>query len=330
MPKTAQDKSRIACRFCGAANNVPVEAALRDLSKPKCGRCKEGLFRVAGEPLTDVTVEALAHPWDREALAKLKAIPYADELLAKALGGTLDKLTRFNFLAGAVEVGERQAPSLLRLYLQAAGRLDIDPPPLYIVQTPVMNAYTSGASKPIVAVTTGLLDGMDDQEVLAVLGHELTHVKLGHVLYRTLAQLLAVGGLGILSKFLGIASVLAMPLRLALARWYQMAELSADRGELVATGSLEVCVRTHMLLAGGSRRLAADLDVGAFIDQADRAEAMRDTDLLVYVMDMLNTAQRSHPLPAWRVHHVLAWARSPEFLQLMAGSYKPVLEHSAS
>lgn len=325
----ATDKSRIECRFCGATNNVPVEAALRDLQKPRCGRCKEGLFRVSGEPLTDVSAEALAHPWDREALAKLRAIPYADELLAKVMGGTFDKLTRFQFLAGAVEVSDRQAPSLLRLYLEAAGRLDVDPPPLYIVQTPVLNAFTSGASKPIVAVTTGLLDGLDDREVLAVLGHELTHVKLGHVLYRTLAQLLATGGLGILSKFLGIASVLAMPLRIALARWYQMAELSADRGELVATGSLEVCVRTHMLLSGGSRRLAADLDVGAFIDQADRAESMRDTDLLVYVMDMLNTTQRSHPLPAWRVHHVLAWARSPEFLQLMAGSYKPVLGHSA-
>ncbi|MCB9788123.1 MAG: hypothetical protein H6744_15685, partial [Deltaproteobacteria bacterium] len=60
------EKTRITCRFCGAANSVPVEAALRDLSKPRCGRCKEGLFRVNGEPLTDVTDDHLAHPWDRE------------------------------------------------------------------------------------------------------------------------------------------------------------------------------------------------------------------------------------------------------------------------
>jgi Zn-dependent protease with chaperone function len=324
----SKDSVEIACRSCGATNRFPIERALKDLTQPRCGACKTVLLRVEGEPLPNLDASALAHPWDREALAKLQAIPYADKLLSKVMGSTVDKLARFQLLASAIQVSERQAPRLLALYLEAAGRLDIEAPPLYISQSPTLNAYAMGAGEPLIVVTTGLLDAMEEREILGILGHELTHVKLGHVLYRTMALMIIQGGLGVLDKFMGLGSLLVTPIKLALMRWYQYAELSADRGELIATGSLETAVRAHMLLAGGSSRFIDDLDVGAFIDQAHQAEALRDNDLLVTVMDMLDTTARSHPLPAWRVHHLLAWAKGDTFFQLLAGDYRPTLESS--
>lgn len=324
------DKVTLKCRHCGRANRFPVERALSDLTAVRCGSCSHGMLRVSGEPLPGLDGDALAHPWDKEALEKLQSIPYADKLLSKVMGSTVDKLSRFHFLAGAVRVNDKQCPALLRLYLEAAGRVDVDPPPLYMVQSPVMNAYTMGAKVPLVGVTSGLLDGMGEREILGVLGHELTHVKLGHVLYRTLALLIANGALSVLDKVLGIGRMLIMPLQIALMKWYQMAELSADRGELIATGSLETAVRTHMLLSGGSSRYLEDLDVGAFIDQAHEAEAMRDSDLLVWIMEMLDNTARTHPLPAWRVHHAMKWARTDAFFQLLAGDFQPALESPAS
>src|SRR5690606_22058093 len=104
----------------------------------------------------------------------------ADTIIEKVMSSTLDKLRAFQFMAGAVRVSERQAPRLWRLYLEAAGRIDVDPPPLYIVQDPRLNAFTTGAGAPLVAVTTGLIEAMDDRSILGVLGHELTHVRLGH------------------------------------------------------------------------------------------------------------------------------------------------------
>ena len=316
----------LPCRHCSAVNRFPVDRALLDLSRVTCGRCKSTLLRVNGEPLTNVRDEDLCHPFDREALHKLKAIPMMDKVLSKVMGGTLDKLSRFYMLAGAVRVSDRQAPRLWRLYLEAAGRINVDPPPLFITQTPIMNAFAVGAGQPLVAVTTGLLDGMEDREILAVLGHELTHVRLGHVLYRTLAQLLVLGGLGLLNKFFGIAGLLALPLRIALVRWYQMAELSADRGELIAAGSLKTSVRVHMLLSGGTTRFMDELDEAAFIDQAHEAETERDNDLLLWVMELLNNTQRTHPLPAWRVHHVLRYASSEPFFQVLAGEQTVTIE----
>ncbi len=322
----SDESVEIACRGCGAMNRFPIERALKDLSQPRCGACKQGLLRVQGEALEGLDIAELAHPWDREALQKLKAIPYADKLLSKVMGSTMDKLTRFQLLASAVQVSERQAPTLHRLYLEAAGRLDVEAPPLYISQSPTLNAYATGAGEPVVVVTTGLLDAMEEREIVGILGHELTHVKLGHMLYRTMALLIIQGGLGVLEKFMGLGSLMVTPIKLALMRWYQYAELSADRGELLATGSLETAIRAHMLLAGGSSRFIEDLDVGAFIDQAHQAEALRDNEMLVTVMEMMDTRARTHPLPAWRVHHLLEWSRGESFFRLLAGNYRPAIE----
>ena len=98
------DTHTITCRLCGGRNRVPVERALRDLSKPTCGRCSGRLLRVAGEPLTDLSDDDLAHPWDREALAALRALPKVDELLSMVMKRTVDKVAHFRYLGGAIEV----------------------------------------------------------------------------------------------------------------------------------------------------------------------------------------------------------------------------------
>lgn len=321
----SKDTHSLKCRFCATQNRVPVEKALQDLSKVRCGSCKKGLLMVNGEPLIGLQNDDLSHSWDREALKKLKAIPYADKILSKVFSATLDKLTHFHLLAAAVRVSEIQAPRLYRLYLEAAGRIDIEPPPLFIIQTPEMNAFAIGAGSEMVAVTSGLLDGMEEREIVGILGHELTHVKLGHVLYRTLAILLIRGGLGVLDKLFGIGNILIMPIKLALYRWYQMSELSADRGELLAVGSIDTFIRTHMLLSGGNTRFLNDMNTEAFLEQAREAEEMRDNEILVYVMELMDSTARTHPLPAWRVHHGLNWAHTERFLDILAGQMEPKL-----
>ena len=318
MSEPTPDAVTLRCRFCTAKNRIPVSRALEDLSKVQCGSCGSGLLRVNGEPLTELKNADLSHPWDHEALEKLRAIPMADTLINKVLGSTLDKLTHFDLMAGAVRVGPEQAPRLWKLYLQAAGRVGVDPPPLFIVQDPQPNAFTLGAGKPQVAVTSGLLEMMDDGCVLGVLGHELTHVRLGHVTYRTLVLLLLQGALKVLDLF-GLAALVVKPVQIALYRWYQMSELSADRGELLTTGSLETFVRTHMILAGGGGKWLAELNVAAFVDQAHAAERLRDGDILLYVLELMRSNRRTHPLPVWRVHHGLQWAQTPAFFELLAG-----------
>ncbi|MFN3875846.1 MAG: thiamine pyrophosphate-dependent enzyme, partial [Flavobacteriales bacterium] len=61
------------------------------------------------------------------------------------------------------------------------------------------------------------------------------------------------------------------------------------------------------------------LDVAAFVDQANEAEAMRDNDLLISISEMFASQNRTHPLGVWRVHHAMQWARTQAFFDVLAG-----------
>ncbi len=72
-------------------------------------------------------------------------------------------------------------------HAQGAG---IGMPEIAIYEAPDMNAFATGASKnhALVAVSTGLLNSMNRDEVSAVLGHEITHVANGDMVTLALIQ----------------------------------------------------------------------------------------------------------------------------------------------
>ncbi len=79
---------------------------------------------------------------------------------------------------------------LLSTVQQLAKKAGIGMPEVAIYEAPEMNAFATGASRnrALVAVSTGLLQGMDRDQVSAVLGHEITHVANGDMVTMTLLQ----------------------------------------------------------------------------------------------------------------------------------------------
>jgi len=63
-------------------------------------------------------------------------------------------------------------------------------PEVGVFNSPEMNAFATGPSqrRALVAVSTGLLERMDESEVEAVLGHEITHISNGDMVTMTLIQ----------------------------------------------------------------------------------------------------------------------------------------------
>ena len=63
-------------------------------------------------------------------------------------------------------------------------------PEVGIFDSPTPNAFATGARRnaALVAVSTGLLQNMNKQEVEAVLGHEISHVANGDMVTLTLIQ----------------------------------------------------------------------------------------------------------------------------------------------
>ena len=102
-------------------------------------------------------------------------------------------------VTGGEDVSRAAEPRLYNLLENLCISRGIPMPKLKVVETDVLNAYSSGMNQKqySVTVTRGLLDNLDDKEVEAVLGHELTHIRNGDVKMMVIAVVIA----GVISFF---------------------------------------------------------------------------------------------------------------------------------
>ncbi len=103
---------------------------------------------------------------------------------------------------GAREVDERSAPELVALVRQLTSAAGIPMPRVYIMENPQPNAFATGRNPEhaAVAVTTGLLNTVNRDELSGVLAHELGHIKNRDTLLMTITATIA-GAISMLANF---------------------------------------------------------------------------------------------------------------------------------
>ena len=94
---------------------------------------------------------------------------------------------------GAREVDPDEYPDLHRRIERLSQQADLPKPKVAVANTRVPNAFATGRNRKnaTVAVTTGLLDSLDEDELDGVLAHELAHVKNRDVMVMTIASFLS-------------------------------------------------------------------------------------------------------------------------------------------
>jgi heat shock protein HtpX len=96
-------------------------------------------------------------------------------------------------VTGGEDVTRQQQPRLYNLLENLCISRGIPMPKLKIIESDALNAFATGLNRRqyAVTVTTGLLSALNDQEVEAVLGHELTHIRNGDVQMMVIAVIIA-------------------------------------------------------------------------------------------------------------------------------------------
>jgi heat shock protein HtpX len=94
---------------------------------------------------------------------------------------------------GAREVSHAEAPALHQMVEQLALRAQLPKPRVYIIESDMPNAFATGRSpsKGAVAVTTGIMQMLDRNELAGVIAHELAHIKNRDTLIASVAATVA-------------------------------------------------------------------------------------------------------------------------------------------
>ncbi|CUU21056.1 heat shock protein HtpX [Bradyrhizobium sp. JR7.2] len=96
-------------------------------------------------------------------------------------------------VTGGHDVTRQEEPRLYNLLENLCISRGITMPKLKIMESPALNAFATGLNprQYSITVTTGLLNALNDKEIEAVLGHELTHIKNGDVQLMVVAVIIA-------------------------------------------------------------------------------------------------------------------------------------------
>jgi heat shock protein HtpX len=171
----------------------------------------------------------------------------------------------------ATIVSKEQYPRLHEIVERLSANNGMPKPKVAIVNSMVPNAFATGKSpkSSLVAVTSGILDLLDDDELEAVIGHELSHVRSRDVLVLTLASIFSMlawylvqfgffgglqgrgrnasGGTAIVILVALITWVVSFLIIRAISRYR---EYSADRSGAIMTGKPDKLASALLKISG--------------------------------------------------------------------------------
>jgi len=183
-------------------------------------------------------------------------------------------------------VSREQYPQLHELVERIVARNNLPKPRIAVIDTNMPNAFATGRGQKssVVAVTTGLLNILDTEELEGIIGHELTHIRNRDALVLTLVSLFSTvawylmqfgfyGGLyggggygyGNDGRDRNSGGVMLIILLVAMLTWVisfliiraisRYREFAADRGSAQMTGKPVKLANALMKISGTMRRI---------------------------------------------------------------------------
>ncbi|MFK7968859.1 MAG: M48 family metallopeptidase [Bacteroidia bacterium] len=259
------------------------------------------------------------HPFDRKALQLLRGTSGLSMVMKKISEYGIEAFTKMRLTGSGLRVTSSNFPAVYAILEEACKILDIaEIPELYLVRGDLFTT-TIGVEKPIVALSHSTIDLFTEDELMFILGHQLSYIKSESVLYQQLAEALS------LVAMLGTAGPMALitvPINIAIKRWEKMSKYTADRGGLLCCQDVEAATSAFVKLAGQPEKLYHQIDVDEFKRQA---YDFGEFDLNNYnkIVKALIALDETHPPYVIRGAEFFKWIKSGEYENILLR--KPVI-----
>ncbi len=271
--------------------------------------------------LKGIKTEEYEYPGEETAFSLVKKVPLLDKIVAAYLKYGNWMLALPEVQGDCFRVTEETSPEAYRIYKTALTRLDMPSEyPLFAKEDYEYNAYTTGGSAPYIVIHSSMLKNLSEEELLFTLGHELGHIKSGHLIYYMMAQ-----GFGQFIVNLPIPGIdkAAAALHYALIHWVRMQEYTADRAGALAAGSIEAGQVVLGRLLGAENDLLDGVHFTRedFLEQNATFEELNQNVVGKMISAVLIMNQK-HPWVVNRIQALEKWKNS--------GSYQALLDKYVS
>jgi len=262
------------------------------------------------------------HPYDRQALERLKKRPGINLMTKKILDKGLERYLWFKHTGDNLRITKELIPEVFDLLLKACEILDVDEvPELYVFLEDKIQTFASGDKQQLIALSSGALELLTEQELLFMIGREIGHIKSDHVLYRMLGDSLSQLTQLASDISLGITNWFSLPLQAALMHWYRMSEFTADRAGLLVVQDPELAIQTFMKLAGLPSIYKDRVTVEHFRKQARQFENFQLSGFEQFIR-FAAASENHQPFLCIRVNQLDEWVNQGTYAEILESPRK--------
>lgn len=276
------------------------------------------------------------HQKDIESFINLKSVSWMSALSKKLMAEELEKDFYLLNLMDNVLMTEGDFPVIHGYVDEACEALELDIKPILFLDTcSEPKTLCIGEKKPLLIMSTALIEILSPLELKAALAHEIGHLACGHSFYKIMVENFS-GITQSMSIIPGLAA-LGLAAKLPLYDWFRKADLSADRAAVLSLNDPDIVISMIGKLAGGSMSLSDSVSEENLLKQSDEIERITEEmksggtmDKVTYLFStaVMNGMMRQNPWPAIRIKEIRNWCKTPEYENVSNGIFPEEKEES--
>lgn len=271
---------------------------------------------VVAQNIPNLFAKEYEDPRDAACLKALKLNKAFDQVVKYAIEYGIERIQAIGLTGSHVRVTRKNMPYLFECVEKACQTIDLPlMPDVYVVENPYINAFTTGSGHPILVFHNSILQRMNHEELMFVIGHELGHIKSEHVQYHMIGQYIKLLGDQFLESTV-VGSIISSGLELAFYEWFRRSELTADHAGLLVCQDLKSAISALAKIGGYPVEFYNTLDPNDFLQQAQEFSDL-DENLYNKVAKTVLLLGSSHPWTVLRARELMLWVQSGEYSRIL-------------